>query len=74
MARLSLTSIKEMAETEFEPFLQTIHDDYPELVLKYQINSNMKADFIEAVLRQVWVQQPYDKEDILNFMTNRGQR
>lgn len=63
-----------MAEDEFEPFLEMIHKDYPELVLKYQINSSMKADFIEAVLRQVWVQKPYDKKDILDFMSNRGQR
>ncbi len=71
---MSLTSIKEMAEHEFEPFLEMIHNDYPELVLKYQINKTMKADFIEAVLRQVWVQKPYDKKDILDFMSNRGQR
>ncbi len=63
-----------MADLEFEPFINMIHTDYPELVLKYQINSNMKMDFIEAVLRQVWVQKPYDKIDILDFMSKRGQR
>jgi len=71
---MSLTSIKDMAETEYEVFIKTIHDEYPELILKYQINKTMKADFIEAVIRQVWINKSYDKIDILDFMTNRGNR
>jgi len=71
---LSLTSIKELAEQEYTSFLQSIHDDYPELILKYQINNNTKVDFVEAVIRQVWIGKEYDKIDILDFMANRGNR
>lgn len=71
---MNLTEIKEMAEQEFQPFMHMINNVYPELLLKYQINKDMKVDFIEAVLRQVWVQKAYDKIDILDFMSNRGQR
>jgi len=71
---MSITSIKDMADKEFETFIDMLHTDFPELVLKYQINKSMKADFIEAVVRQVWVNKAYDKIDILDFMTSRGSR
>ena len=65
---MSLTSIKELAENDFESFLDSLHEDYPELVLKYQITQKSKNDFIEAVLRQVWIQRPYDRIEILEYM------
>ena len=71
---MSLTSIKELAVTEYDSFLTMIYDEYPELILKYPINHSMKSDFIEAVLRQVWVKKPFDKLDILKFMTDRRKR
>jgi hypothetical protein len=71
---MSLTTIKNIAEEEFESFIDMLHADYPELILKYQINKTMKTDFIEAVIRQVWVNKQYDKIDILEFMINRGNR
>lgn len=71
---MTLTEVKEMADTQFETFMVYLHADYPEFVLKYQINKTMKVDFIEAVIRQVWVGQSYDKIDILDFMVNRGTR
>lgn len=65
---MSLTSIKELAENDFKQFLDSLHEDYPELILKYQITSKSKNDFIEAVLRQVWIQRPYDRIEILDYM------
>jgi len=68
---MSLTSIKELAEKEFPAFLVSLHENYPELVLKYQINNTMKNEFVEAVVRQVWNNQKYDIEPILEFMVER---
>ena len=65
---MSLTNIKELAENDFESFLDSLHEDYPELVLKYQITPKSKNDFIEAVIRQVWIQRPYDRIEILDYM------
>ena len=71
---MTLTELSKVASSEFDTFVDMIHDDYPELLLKYQINKDMKSDFIEAMMRQVWIQKSYNKIDILEFMVTRGKR
>ena len=68
---MSLSSIKEIAEREFEPFLKNLHQEHPDLVLKYQITKDMKNEFVEGALRQVWNNEPYDRKSILDFMIER---
>jgi len=64
---MSLTSIAKLAEDSFINTLNSVYDDYPELIIKYPLDKNMKNEFIEAVLRQVWNQKEYDLEEILKF-------
>ena len=68
---MSLISIKELAEKEFPSFLESLHEKHPDLVLKYQVNDEMKNEFIEAVVRQVWNNEKYDMGVILEFMVER---
>lgn len=68
---MSLTSIRNMADSDFDSFLEMLHKDYPELVLKYNITINDKIDFIEGVVRQVWIQKKFDIEEILKFIVRR---
>ncbi len=46
--------IKQEAENNFPEFLKHLHNEYPELILKYQITTDMKNEFIEALLAQYW--------------------
>jgi len=66
---MTLTEIATLAEKEFDAFYNNIHDDYPDLILKYKIDKNMKNEFIEAAVRHVWVGHEFNIDEILKYMS-----
>lgn len=63
--------IKEIAESQFPNYLESLHENYPELILKYQINTDMKNEFFEAVLAQYWKQKPFNMNTVLESIVKR---
>jgi len=61
----NLTQIKELADNEFTHYLENLHKNYPELILKYQITMDMKTEFIEAALQQFWEQKEFNMNEVL---------
>lgn len=66
-----LRKIKELAENEFDSFLENLHEENPHLLLKYQLTREMKNEFIEAAVKQFWTQKAFDLEEVLKFTLER---
>ena len=67
-----IKKIKEEAEASFQPFLEFIHKEYPELLLKYPIHTGMRNEYIEALLAQYWEFKKADLTTTLILMMERN--
>lgn len=63
--------IKQDAEEDFNKFLEYLHEEYPELIFKYQITTEMKHEFIEALVAQYWESKTVDLIRTVELTVNR---
>lgn len=56
------------AEDSFGGFIDNLIDHKPELVLKYNINREMKLEYVEGVLLQYWSNEALNEIELLEYM------
>lgn len=68
---MQLQEIKEIADNNFERFLEFHHKYNPELILKYGLNIEMKDTFVEMFVLMYWAGQSYNENELLKLIHER---
>lgn len=69
----NIKNIVDLAIDEYPRFMNDIINNEPELYLKFMIDETMVNFFVEAVVKQFWVQEAFDKIKVLEFMKEKYQ-
>ncbi len=56
------------AENNFNTYIENLIEHKPELVLKYNINYDMKIEYVEGILVQYWTNEHLNEIKLLEYM------